>query len=168
MTTTAGLLTGCATADNPTTTEPPTSGSTNMSQSTDGDPMTAESANAEQIALLSALTGAVPGSWGEATVNRFRTCTTPSGESGVQITREVRGDGVPDPAAAAEAFRSVLLERGFDAEVRRGSEVVGTGDAHRYAAFNADGTASIIQAYSACYAFDSTSGAPTVPPTPAK
>ncbi|WFR67055.1 hypothetical protein P9139_21355 [Curtobacterium flaccumfaciens] len=130
--------------------------------------MTAESANVEQLDLISALESAVPGSWGEAVVNRFRTCVTASGESGVQITREVRGGGVSDPVAAAKAFHSVLVERGFEAEIRGGTEVVGIGDTNRYAAFNSDQSASLIQAYSACYPFDLDSGKPTVPPSPGR
>jgi hypothetical protein len=130
--------------------------------------MTAESANAEQLDLLDALKTAVPASWGEATVHRFRTCTTGSGDGGVQITREIRGDGVTDASAAAKSFRAALVDHGFDAEIRRGTEVVGTGDANRFAAFNSQEGSAIIQAYSACYPFDLEHDTPTVPPSPSR
>jgi hypothetical protein len=133
----------------------------------DGAAVTASTANDEQLDLIRALESAVPSTWAEPTVKRFRTCTTPDGAAGVQITREVRGDGTADPTGAAIAFRDVLDARGFDAEVRRRTEVIGTGASNRYAAFNADESAAIIQVSSACYAFDSTQGTPTVPPTPA-
>jgi ABC-type phosphate transport system substrate-binding protein len=163
----ACLLTSCAADHSPNTTDPST-GRTNMSHSAEGESMTADSANAEQLDLITALEAAVPGAWGEATVNRFRTCVTASGEGGVQITRQVRGGGVSDPGAAAKAFRAALVERGFDAEIRGETEVVGIGDANRYAAFNADQSASIIQAYSACYPFDLENETPTVPPSPSR
>lgn len=164
----ACLLTGCAANNRPNITDPSTPGRTKTSQSAGGQPMTAESANAEQLDLLDSLEAAVPGAWGASTVHRFRTCTTGDGEGGVQITREVRGDGVADPAAAAKAFRSVLVDRGFDAEIRGDTEVVATGDTNRYAAFNADRGGAIIQAYSACYPFDLTNDTPTVPPSPSR
>lgn len=147
----AVALTGCASA------------APGDAQRTPGRSMTAESANTEQLDLLDTLMAAVPASWGPATVNRFRTCSTASGEGGIQITREIRGDGVTDASAAAKSFRAALIEHGFDAEIRRGTEVVGTGPLNRFAAFNADDGASIIQAYSACYRFDLESSTPTVP-----
>lgn len=168
-----GSITGCAAVQGgPARNNDPTTPGSTMSESSspqasDGAAMTAETANDEQLALIAALESAVPGTWAEPQVKRFRTCTTPDGAAGVQITREVRGDGTTDPSGAAAAFHAVLDARGFDAEVRRETEVVGTGASNRYAAFNADGTAAIIQVYSACYAFDSTQGTPTVPPTPA-
>lgn len=128
--------------------------------------MTAESANTEQLDLLDTLMAAVPASWGPATVNRFRTCGTASGEGGIQITREIRGEGVTDASTAAKSFRAALVEHGFDAEIRRGTEVVGTGDADRFAAFNSQEGSAIIQAYSACYPFDLEHDKPTVPPSP--
>ncbi|WP_144751032.1 hypothetical protein [Curtobacterium pusillum] len=149
----AVVLTGCATA------------APGDAQQTPGRAMTAESANTEQLDLLDALMAAAPASWGPATVNRFRTCSTASGEGGIQITREIRGSGISDERAAARAFRDELTANGFDAEIRRGTEVVGTGSLNRFAAFNADGGASIIQAYSACYRFDLRSSTPTVPAT---
>lgn len=39
------------------------------------------------------------------------------------------------------------------------------GPSNRYAAFNSDRGTSIIQVYSACYAFDLEHDTPTVPPT---
>lgn len=161
----APSLVGCSTGDEPQSTDPSNPGGTNVTQSAEDDSMTAERANTEQLELLEALKAAAPSSWGETTVNRFRTCTSTSGEGGVQITREIRGNGVADAPAAAKAFRDALTERGFDAEIRRETEVVGTGAADRFAAFNADDTASIIQAYSACYPFDLESGKPTIPPS---
>jgi len=149
----AAALTGCASA------------APSDAQQTTGRSMTAESANTEQLDLLDALMAAAPASWGPATVNRFRTCSTASGEGGIQITREIRGSGISDERAAARAFRDELTANGFDAEILRGSEVVGTGPLNRFAAFNADDGASIIQAYSACYRFDLESSTPTVPPS---
>lgn len=166
-------IAGCAAIqDGPARNNDPTTPGSTMSdssspQSSDAVAMTAETANDEQLALIAALESAVPSAWADPQVKRFRTCTTPDGAAGVQITREVRGDGTTDPSAAATAFHAVLDARGFDAEVRRETEVVGTGPSNRYAAFNADESAAIIQVYSACYAFDSEQGTPTVPPTPA-
>ncbi|WP_439692616.1 hypothetical protein ACRQ4B_17255 [Curtobacterium sp. SP.BCo] len=150
----ATALTGCASAG-PDTARP-----------THGSSMTAESAGTEQLDLLDTLMAAVPGAWGSATVHRSRTCTAASGTGGVQITRRVRGDGITDGRAAARAFRDVLTENGFDVEIRRGTEVVGTGALDRFAAFNSDRGASIIQVYSACYPFDLESDTPTVPAAP--
>ncbi|SOC88057.1 hypothetical protein SAMN05660766_1749 [Curtobacterium sp. 314Chir4.1] len=149
----AVALTGCASA------------APGDAQRTQGRSMTAESANTEQLDLLDALKAAAPASWGQTMVNRFRTCSTASGEGGIQITREIRGSGISDARAAARAFRDELTANGFDAEIRRGTEVVGTGPLNRFAAFNADDGASIIQAYSACYRFDLESSTPTVPAT---
>lgn len=126
--------------------------------------VTVESANAESLDLIDAITRAVPGAWEEPTLDQFMTCTTSRGEAGIQIARTARGTAAADGQEVASTVLALFHARGFDAEIRDSTRVVGLGPDSRFADFNTADGIVITGVVSACYAFDLEHDTPTIPP----